>query len=221
MKKFNLILSIVTFVAISKGYSQNLNWRNMDSNSNHFLTVDFGADYSIYYGVSYGYNIKNNLIPLVIGSEFNIPFGSEIFDDWKSRTSIQAEIWHNKHFSWSVQPGFIARRFESDIARLANLGADFTTSFGYQKPKWGIAATINYDKALTTHIRNKVLKEYYPEIRDGWYGTTGGNFKFGACINYSIKSWNVFLHLGKTYAQNFKDNPTLPFYGEISLQKQF
>jgi hypothetical protein len=221
MKTCKVILSVAVLMAASTIYSQEVNWKNTDPHTKHFLEVHFGADYCSYYGVSYGYNIMNTFLPVIAGTDFDLSFGSEISDDLKSKTSLQAEIWRNNYFSWSVKPGFIVRRYESDMARLVNLGADFTTCFGYLKPTWGIAATINYDHTLATHIHNKVLKEYYPESRDGWYGTTGGNFKFGTRMNVSVKTLNFFVDLGKTYARNFKDNPTLPFYAEFSVQKQF
>ncbi len=221
MKIYKIALLSSWLLAFTNSYSQEINWRNTDSSSSHFVSINFGADYSSYYGLSYGYKIKNKFAPIVIGNDFNVSFGKQLTDDWKSRTTIQTELWHNKHFSWSLKTGFIVKRFESEIARLVNLGADITTIFGFSKPKGGIGLVIHYDRSSSTHIKNKLLKEYYPEIKDGWYKTSGGNFKFGIRGNYSIKKWNTYLNIGKTYGQNFKDNPTLPFYLDIAIQKQF
>jgi hypothetical protein len=62
---------------------------------------------------------------------------------------------------------------------------------------------------------------YYSGIRDGWYSGSGCNFKFGTRANITLQSWSMFLQLGKAYGQNFKNNLTLPFYAELSLQKRF
>ena len=161
------------------------------------------------------------MTPIVIGTEFNLSFGKDVFDDWKSRTSIQAELWQSGNLSWGLKGGFIMRHFESDIAKLYNIGADITTNFGYSTSKWGILATVNYDRAISTHIKNDLLKEFYPEIHDGWYSSSGGNFKFGIRANRSFKTWNTYLNIGKSFGQDFQDNPTLPFYLELSIQKQF
>lgn len=221
MKIFKIITLGAGIALVSNTHAQEIHWRAVDTNTTHFISGNFGADYSSYYGLSYAYKVKNRVMPLVIGSEYNVSFGKELVDDWKSKTSVQTELWRNNSFSWGLKSGFIVRRFESEIARLVNVGADVTTIFAYSKPKWGIGVLANYDRSMSTHIKNKLLKEYYPDIVDGWYNTSGGNFKFGIRANYSVRTWNVFLNLGKAYGQNFKDKPTLPFYADFSLQKQF
>jgi hypothetical protein len=221
MNIFKIITLSTGIALIPNAFSQEINWRGIDTNTRHFISGNFGADYSSYYGASYAYRITNKVLPLVVGSEYNISFGKQLVDDWKSKTSIQTELWHSNRFSLGLKSGFIVRRFDSEMARLVNLGADVTTVFAYSKPKWGIGVLANYDRSMSTHIRNKLLKEYYSGIVDGWYNTHGGNFKFGIRANYTIGQWNAFLNLGKAYGQNFKDNPTLPFYADISIQRQF
>jgi hypothetical protein len=220
MKIYKTISLLLIFSSFAS-YSQELNWRTINDNTKHLVSVNFGADYSSYYGVSYGYHIKNSFTPLIIGTEFNLSFGNNVFDDWKSRTSIHTELWHSRNLSWGLKGGFIMRHFVSDIARLFNLGADLTTTFGYASSTWGIVGTINYDRAIATQIKNDLLKEFYPAIQDGWYNSSGGNFKFGIRASRAFNTWNTYLHIGKTFGQDFQDNPTLPFYAELSLQKQF
>lgn len=221
MKIFKVLSIALAIFYSTMSFSQEINWRSLNENSKHLVSANFGADYSSYYGVSYGYYLKNKLIPVVIGSEFNMPFGKHVLDDWKWKTSIQTELLHSRNLSWSLKTGFVMRHFESEIATLYNLGTDVTTMFGYSKSNWGVCAVVNYDRAMSTRIKNDLLKEFYPEIRDGWYGTSGGNFKFGIRANRSFKTWNAYLNLGKAFGQDFKDNPTLPFYLEMSIQKQF
>lgn len=206
--------------------AQDINWRadtlpTGQTGKNHLVSAYFGADYSFYYGISYGYLLNTNFKPLVIGSEITIPFGEDMFDDWRWRTSVQAELWEKNNFSFSLKPAFIVRRYESPLAEMYNIGADLSVIFCYLKPKWGVSAIINYDRSFSTHITHDLLKEDYPEIVDGWYQTPGGNFKFGARGNFSIKSWHTFFTIGKHFGENFKDNPTFPFFFELSLQHQF
>jgi hypothetical protein len=179
-----------------------------------------GADFGTNYGLSYGYKLPGSH-PIVLGAELSVPFGNQLLDDWKVRLNGQSELWHNDRLSWGIKPGIILRRYQSDAARLYNIGAEITTTFGYYRPKWGGAIEVNYDRALFTHIQHNMLRDYYPAIRDGWYGGTGGNFKFGIKANYSFKSWNIVVKTGKMYAQDFKDNPTLPFFFDIWLVKYF
>jgi hypothetical protein len=212
---------LVLFISLNacKLNAQEVNWRNLNELSKHLASGSFGADYSSYYGFSYGYILNASRKPIVIGADFNLPFGKNMLDDWKIKIAAQREIWHSKNVSFSLKPAFIARRYESEIASLYNISADLTLLFGYMKPKWGLTAIINYDHSFMNYIENDLLKVYYPEIRNGWYGSSGGNFKFGARANLSVKTWNGFLTIGKTYSQNFNDNPTLPFFAEITIQK--
>ena len=216
--KTTIILFISTISILN---AQEVHWKSLNEESKHIASLYFGGDYSIYYGTSYGYIQKNKILPLVIGTELTIPFGNRILDDWKLKTSIQGEIWKFNNLSLALKPSFIVRRYESEIAKLHNIGFDFSTLFGYSKPKWGITSILNYDRSISTHINNTLLKEYYPSIKNGWYNSAGGNFKFGIRTNLAIKSWNSFFTIGKSYGQDFKHNPTLPFYFDLSLQKQF
>jgi hypothetical protein len=198
--------------------AQDINWRSLNEPYKHLAAISFGADYTSNYGIAYGYKLPTNF-PIVLGTEVSIPFGDKPFDDWKLKLNAQTELWHNDNFSFGIKPGIIVRRYQSEVSRFYNIGADIITTFGYCRSKWGIVAEVNYDRALSTNIRHDILKEYYPEIQDGWYGSTGGNFKFGLKGNYSFKSWNVFVKTGKPYSQDFKNNPTLPFYFDLSLSK--
>jgi len=64
-------------------------------------------------------------------------------------------------------------------------------------------------------------QEYYHEIQDGWYGSTGGNFKFGLQGSFWMKSTGIGSKGGKVFGQNFSDNPTLPYYADFSVMKKW
>jgi len=213
---------IVTFLSVLTHHTlraQDVNFRALD-NTKHLVSAHVGGDYGTYYGVSYGYVLKTRYTPLIVGTEFTLPFGNDVLDDWKWKTSVQGEVWRRENFSLVLKPSVIFRRYESTMARMYNVGADVSLNFGYVQPKWGVVAVVNFDKAIATHIKNGLLKEYYPEIKDGWYVATGGNFKFGARLQYSFGTWDTFVTVGKQFGQNFEDNPTLPYFAEVSVQKR-
>lgn len=218
MKKTFFLLALCF---ASKAQAQDINWRSLNEQSNHLASLYFGADYSSYYGVSYAYSIKNKYKPVFIGTEFTVPFGKDLVDDWRWNLNLQTEIWHNDHFSLGTKLSFVTRRYASPLATLYNTSSTLSINFGYVRPKAGAVLIIAYDQTLATHISHKLLKEYYPEIRDGWYKASGGTFKFGIRGHWTYKSWSTFLTVGKAFARNFKDNPTLPFFTELSVQKRF
>lgn len=219
-KIFIVLVLLLTF-KVGMVNAQGIKWSEVTEGKKHFVTLNLGADYSTYYGLNYGYSISNKFLPLIIDAEFDVPFGEDAFDDWDARVGLQAQIWNHNNLWWSAKASVTTKKFESEVASLLNFGSSFSTLFGYQKPKWGIAAEIAYERSEVTKIENRLLKDYYPEITDGWYNSAGGNFKFGLQANTSIKSTNLFLHLGKAFGQNFEDNPTLPFYAKVGISKSF
>jgi|SRR6187399_1456315 len=200
--------------------AQEINWRNLDSASRHVVAVHIGADFGTVYGISYGYQLPFKH-PVLLGAAISVPFGKKFMDDYKVTASVQTEILHSNSFSFAIKPGMSMRRYHSDVASLYNVGAEITTTLGYYKNNWGVAVEANYDRSCATYVEHKTLKEYYPGILDGWYGSTGGNFKFGIKGNYWMKTTGIAFKAGKIYGQDFMDNPTLPFYSELSLVKRF
>lgn len=184
----------------------------------HLMSVHTGVDYGSYYGLSYGYVVKRARVPMVIGTEFTLPFGDDIADDWKWKTGLEAGLLQRGALSVTFKPSVLIRRYESSLVRMYNFGVDLALSVGYVKSRWGAVAVAGFDKAIVTHLEHGLLRDYYPEIKDGWYLPTGGNFRFGARVHYGIGRWTAFAMAGKHFGQDFRDNPTMPFFGEVSLQ---
>jgi hypothetical protein len=200
--------------------AQEINWRNLNMTNKHVISLQIGANFGTVYGISYGYQLPFKH-PVTIGAGISVPFGKNFMDDYKVDVNAQTEIWHSNSFSFAVKPAMSMRRYHSEAASLYNVGAEITTTIGYFKNNWGVAVEANYDRSCATYIEHVKLKEYYPGIRDGWYDSTGGNFKFGVKGNYWMKSTGLSLKAGRIYGQNFSDNPTLPFYGEFSILHKF
>jgi hypothetical protein len=224
MKTINKILiSIGLLLALnaSSVYAQEINWYEVSEGKKHFVTLNFGADYCTYYGLKYGYKIGNTKLPLILDAEFSVPFGENVFDDWNARMGLQSKVWSHNNLWWSLKASLITRKFESEVASLMNFGSSLSTLFAYQKPKWGMGAEFSYERSEISKIENRLLLDYYPEITNGWYNTSGGNFKMGVQAHINIKSINLFIHLGKAYGQDFEDNPTLPYYAKLGINKSF
>jgi len=222
MKTFYISIVLLITLKINTTSAQDVSWTEVEEGHKHFVTLNAGADHSTYYGLEYGYVICQKSSPIILDVEFNHPFGKDILDDWYLRTGLKTKLWSHNNLSWTARASFITRRYESSTAKFVNLGADFNTLFGYHKNWWGIAAEVNYDRSLLTHIDNGIIvTENYPEATDGWYKTRGGNFKFGVQAHANIKSVNLFLHIGKAFGQDFKDNPILPAFAKISINKSF
>ncbi len=195
-------------------------WYNPDQNSRHIMALHIGVDFGTVYGISYGYKFSGK-IPAVVGTELSTPFGKTFMDDFKAKLNVQTIFYPVNHLGISIKPGMIFRRYASEAAVLLNIGSELGTTIGYYRDKWSIAFEANYDHTHATLIEHRLLKEYYSEIQDGWYGSTGGSFKFGLQGSYWLKSTGIALKAGKIFGQNFSEDPTLPFYADISVMKKW
>jgi hypothetical protein len=180
-----------------------------------------GWDYSTVEGIGYGQKLKTKL-PVVLNMEYSFPFGENIFDDFKTKLGGQAEVLKMDNFSVSVKAYGIFRRYENDLVRLVDFGSEFSTNFGYYKTNWYIAGEFGFDKAIATNIKNTdEMKTMYPDVQDGWYVPTGGNFNFGIVSGYSFKSNDLYVKIGKSMTQDFKTTPAVPYYLQIGYNRRF
>lgn len=217
--KTTLILFALILFSLSLR-SQEIGWYNRDSLSAHLVAVHAGADIVTAFGVSYGYKFTGKK-PMVLGLELTTPFGGQIMDDFEARLTGQSIFWPARKWGVSIKPSIACRRYGSETAVLVSIGAGLSTSIGFYKEKWSIAAEAGYDHIGATHINHRLLKEYYPEIRDGWYSSTGGNFNFGVLATYWMGATGVSIKLGKTFGQNFSDGPTIPYYADLSVIRKW
>jgi hypothetical protein len=211
-------MALPLWLMLISANAQDLNWEAVRNEGQHFVGLKFGADYATVMGLSYGQRLPSKRQSF-LAAEFSTPFGRDLLDDWKLRFSYQRELWQQGHFSLGLKPGLIMRGYESNVAKVLNIGIDLSAALGYYRPKWMLAAEVKIDHTLASKLNHQFLKEVYPEIYNGWIGSTGGNLKVGAQFTRTVGGQQVALRIGKVYAQNFKDNPTLPFYFELSLLK--
>jgi hypothetical protein len=102
----------------------------------------------------------------------------------------------------------------NDIYSGVEIGVKEAVLIGYLGKSWHLAAEAEYDRNLLAYM---VQTETYRNLvyaggRDGWYGGTGGRFKFGILGGIAIiEGLSLNLRAGYTLTERF--NPyTIPFY---------
>ena len=213
-----LMLSVFCNSAVA----QSLNWANMDS-VNHILTANFALDYSVSYGIGYGYAL-NTRLPVVLNASLSAPFGEEAVDDFKAKLGGQVCLLNKSNFVGAVSLFGIYRRYENQLIQLQNFGSEMKGVIGFYKKQWFLAGEVGFDKAIVTHFRHsKTYKEtIFPDVQDGWYEpATGGNFYYGIQTGYSFKRSACTLNIGSIMAQDFKTKPLIPYYLTLSYHHNF
>jgi len=214
------ILIILFFSIVINSFSQNINWRNLTKEQKHIVNINIGLDYGTTIGIGYAYKL-NTKLPIVLNTEFSIPFGNKVFDDFKTKIGAQAEIIKIGYFSTTLKAHGIFRKYENQMARFLNFGSEFSALAGIYKPKWFLSGELGFDKAITTHVKHsKLAQEYYPEIKNGWYVPSGGNFFYGLQSGFSFKKNDITLKFGKMIQEDFKTNSTIPFYLQLGLNRK-
>ena len=214
MKPLFFFLSIFIFSNTLR--SQEIAWFVDDQTSGHLASVHTSVDIVTGYGFAYGYKFKGK-IPFVLGTELNTPYGGQIMDDFEASLTAQTIFKPAENLGISIKPFMTCRRYGSEAAVIINISSGLETTVGYYRNKWSFAAEAGYDHTNATLIKHRLLKEYYPDILDEWYGSTGGNFNFGLLASYWMGSTGISVKGGKTFGQNFEDNPTVPYYAEVAV----
>ncbi|MCL1691393.1 hypothetical protein AB2S31_16175 [Elizabethkingia anophelis] len=218
MKNFRqyiiLLLSGFTFIAIK---SQTINWSSLSNTEKHILNANIGAEYGLIFGLGYGYKLNNLLFPIILGVEFSIPSGNNLFDDFKVKTGGNIRWLKIENIQLSTKLHSIFRRFENENVALTNFGLEMSGSIGYYRPHWFTIIEAGFDKAIVTHFKHSTrYQEIYPEVKNGWYEpATGGNFYYNLQGGYSFSNQDIYLKIGNIISQDFKTKPQLPYLLQI------
>lgn len=221
MKKIILIIGI-TIAIISMGYSQNINWRSIHNQQKNMVTAQLGLDYGTTVQVGYFRPIRA-FRPILLGADFSMPAGEDLLDDFKVRWGGMIEVYEYNGFSVTGKILANYRRNEMSLVRMQSFGSEFAIISGYYKPTWHAALELGFDKAISTHLKHTdLMKETYPDVQDGWYVPTGGNWYYGIQGSKSIgQQTDATLRLGLTNAQKDDEDSLLPFYLQLGINRRF
>jgi hypothetical protein len=161
-------------------------------------------------------------VPTVLSAQFSLPAGENLIDDFKAKVGGQVRVVQRGRFQASVAMFGLYRQTTNHLVKLQNFGGEFTGVIGYYRPRWFVAAECGFDKAIVTRIRNsEAMKHIYPDVRDGWYVPTGGNFVFALQAGYSLESVDFILKAGKVLDQNLRTSATVPLTVQFGVNARF
>lgn len=217
------ILTCILLLSTGKALAQNENWGNKDTLTKHRINIGFGAEYGVVYSLGYGYKFKTKTIPIMAFLQYSFPSGNKVFDDYKGKLGLQANLLTYRNFKATANISGVYRRYTGDYVRLLNFGTDWSAILGYYRKGWFLAGEVGFDKAIVTNFKHKqAYRNQFPGVVDGWYEpATGGNFYYGLQTGLSIKHHDIFIKAGKLLTQDFKIKPMLPFYGQIAYGYRF
>jgi hypothetical protein len=223
MKKYTQYIFIpIMLLVINSVNAQQINWAALKE-SKHVITLNVGLEQGLIYGLGYGYKINSKLIPIITHIEYSFPSGDKLYDDFKTKVGVQIRWFEVDNLQLSTKVDGIFRRHENDLVRLVNFGSDVSGIIGYYRSKYFVGGEVGFDKAIVTNFKHsKAYKDQYPGAEDGWYDpSTGGNFYYGIHSGFSLGKQDIVFRAGKILTQDFKTQPTLPFYGQLGVNIKF
>ncbi|WP_339795198.1 hypothetical protein [uncultured Imperialibacter sp.] len=214
-KKIFLLL-ILPALFINAAHSQTINWAGLEKEQRHIAHAHAGFDYAFVYCAGYSRQLSSP-IPILATIDFSTPVGNKVLDDFKTKVGGVADLYEFNNFHVSASVHGIYRRYENPMATLQNFGSEFKGAIGYYKSRWFVAGEFGFDKAIVTHFEHSdKFRENFPDVKNGWYQpATGGNFSYGLQTGLSFACVDALFRVGKVVTQDFKTNPTIPFYAEI------
>lgn len=217
MKKMLAVLVLVMTVAAT-GYTQNVNWRSLQDDQRNLIQFDFGYDYGTTVRIGYS-RAFNWFRPVVLGLDYSLPMGKDLVDDFKVRLAGQIEVIQLDGFSATLKLMSSLRRYENPMVRIVSFGSDLALVTGYYAPTWHAAGEFGFDKSIVSHLKHSdIMRSNFPQIRDGWFIPTGGNYYYGIQAGKTLgETFDFSLRLGATKAQARDEDAVVPFYGQIGL----
>lgn len=221
----NLMIRIVLSVALFYGTAkaQTINWASMKEINKHIVNTNLGWDYSVSYGLGYGYQFKIWTFPTIANLEFSTPSGENKLDDFKTKLGLQIRPVEINNFQLSTKIHGVFRKNDSEMVRLVNFGSDMSVSVGYYRKNWFVAAEGGFDKAIVTHFKHsQMAKDRYPAVVGGWYQpATGGNFYYDLQTGCSFRKNDLYVKVGMVTNQNLKTTPMVPYYVQLGYNRRF
>lgn len=212
------LITLIALLSTTFSFAQNINWSTIQNEQKQLAYLNFGYDFST--NTQIGYAFKANLFkPILISLDYSFPMGNQLVDDYKMRLGGQLPLFQKNNFILSAKAYGNFRRHETSMVRMASFGSEIGSTLGLYKKTWHLALELGFDKAISTQLKHSsLMKENFPNIKDGWAVPTSGQYYYGIQGSKKVGSkFELSLKAGATNAQ-FKDqNALLPYYAGIGI----
>lgn len=213
MKKFTFLLLFSASIATG-AWSQALNFAQTPSPSGNVISLNLGFDHAFQATVGFAHQFKT-VRPLVVGTEFSLPSGNTLLDDWRWKTGAQYNFLQSGNFRLTGKAQLVFRKRKTDYVNHFGWGTDLGLIGGWYREKFFLAAETGYDRTWFSHIRHdQPYLEQFPEAVSGWYQSKAANVYVGIQGGYSWQRLDINLRLGRTFRPNGSAN-LVPLYAML------
>ncbi len=213
-----LFISIVFIFSTQSILSQSINWQSLKENQSSMVYANMGYQFGMKTQLGYGLKLQTDKA-IILTSDFSIPMGAKIIDDFQFRIGGQAELLRVSNFSFSTALYAITRRHKTNWTQQFGMATELTFVGAYCTDKWHLGLEFGLDKNVATKINHgEFLQNNYPEIKDAWYLNSGGNIMLGLQASRTLGTRSSLnLKLGLTNALANHVDALIPFYFQLGF----
>lgn len=213
------VLAFLSICSIGLTNAQNINWSSINENQNHLLYLNLGYDYGVTTQIGYGC-ILNRSNPIILSADCSVPMGNDPIDDFKIQIGAQTPVIGFKNIQFSIKLNGVYRRHQTQLLATNSLGAEMALLFGIYKTNWHLSVELGYNNAVATQLNHSdQMKAIYPQIKNGWFWATAGNFFYGIQGSKRIgKKFGLTFRIGATNARLNDKNALIPIYFQLGAQ---
>lgn len=188
--------------------------------------LNFGLDPAVLPTIGYARGFEAGFIKrdMMVSAELAMPAKLDL-RDYRLKIGVQTSIVNYKGWDFSIPLHLTLRGTKNWMHSATSLGADFTALFGYYGKWWFVNLELGYDLAFITKITatDRYKEYYYPDFKDGWYGSTSSFFTRGLRAGFRIRRTEFTVRAGQPIIDwNAESNELIPpFYVTLGVNYLF
>ncbi len=211
------ILVPALILAFSELFAQPINISSVTAHEQR-IYAQFGLDdaFTATLGYLYALPIGSQEQPLILSTELALPVAEFDLRDYRTAISARYTALRHDNIAATAGVGIVARGTDNDIFSAFNIGARAEMELGYYADGWFAGTSVQYDKTLASHITNSdwYRTYFFQEAKDGWYGSTGGNFTYSLLGGFAVDRSELTLQAGFSTTEHFH-LPLLSWHGTL------
>jgi len=194
---------------------------------NRAMYMNFGLDPAVITTIGYaqGFGVDFIKRDIMVSAELAMPVAKMDLRDYRLKIGVQTSIINYKGWDFSIPVHLILRGTKNWMHSATSFGADFTALFGYYGKWWFVNLEFGYDLAFITKMKatDRYKKYYYPDFKDGWYGSTSHFFTRGIRAGFRIRRTEITIRAGQPIIDWTAESSELmpPFYGILGVNYLF
>jgi hypothetical protein len=194
-----------------------------DQKNRVYATLAYDPGFMVGVGYARGFEIEPIKRMLTLTADVSFPMFVLDFDHYKIDIGSRFALFDSE---WNIinRLSVINKGTDNPVFSGNTLSIEEGLLGGYFAEKWFVAVEANYEKYLLTYLEHSdYYRRIYPEVKDGWYSSTGGKWRFALQAGYTIADRvELALRAGTFWSERFNEPvATMPIFADVAVNVHF